>query len=173
MSVHTMSKAIIIGVLCVGLTGCAILDRDRAAREAEEAADKEGRITMVLGDDTLQPDASLVSEVITLPPARELTDGWPQAGSRASKAVGHIGVAAALDVAWRADVGSGSDKRSALTTPAVASTDTVFTIDSRQLIVATDAATGNRRWSQSLESSNRRDATGIGSGLGLEGNTLV
>ncbi len=173
MSVHTMSKAVIIGALCFGLSGCSILERDRAEREAEAAADKEGRITMVLGDDALQPDPALVSEVVTLPAARELTDGWPQAGSRASKAVGHIGVAASLDIAWRANVGEGSDRRSALTTPAVASADTVFTIDSRQVIVATDASTGNRRWSQKIESSNKRDSTSIGSGLGLEGETLV
>ena len=128
---------------------------------------------MVLGDDTLQADPSLVSEIVTLPEARELTDGWPQAGSRASKAVGNIAVASEMDVAWRADVGNGSDRKSALTTPPVASADTVYTIDSRQMIVATDANNGRRKWSEKLESGNRRDGTGIGSGIGLEGNTLV
>lgn len=173
MSAQTLVKFSLIAACCVGLAGCSLFNRGAANRAAEEALAKEGRITMVLGDETLQPDPSLVSEVITLPEPRALTDGWPQAGSRASKAVGNIDVAAELDIAWRASVGNGSDRKSALTTPPVASADTVYSIDSRQTIVATDASNGRRLWSEKLESGNRRDGTGIGSGLGLEGNTLV
>ncbi|MHA7900006.1 MAG: outer membrane protein assembly factor BamB family protein [Henriciella sp.] len=173
MSAQTALKLALIGVSCLGLAACSIFDRGRADRQAAEALEKEGRITMVLGDERLQPDPDLVSEIIVLPAARELSDGWQQAGSRASKAIGHIAAASEMNVAWRSNVGSGSDRKSALTTPPVASADTIYTIDSRQMIVATDAATGNRRWSQKLESDNRRDGTGIGSGIGLEGNTLV
>lgn len=173
MSARSVTRLTLITASCLVLAACSILDRGRANREAEEALEKEGRITMVLGDESLQPDPDLVSEIITLPEPRALTDGWPQAGSRPSKSVGHIGAATELDVAWRSNVGEGSDNKSALTTPPVASADTIYTIDSRQVIVATDAASGNRRWSQKLESDNRRDGTGIGSGIGLEGNMLV
>ncbi len=173
MSATTLIKISLISVSCIGLASCSLLNRGAANRAAEEALEKEGRITMVLGDDTLQADPDLVSEIIRLPAPRALSDGWPQAGSRASKAVGNIDVAANLDVAWRANVGNGSDRKSALTTPPVASADTIYTIDSRQTIVATDASNGRRKWSQKLDSGNRRDATGIGSGVGLEGNTLV
>jgi len=172
MSAQPIFKIGLIAVCAIGLSSCSLLDR-RGDRAAEEALEKEGRITMVLGDDVLTPDPALVSEVITLPPARTLDDGWPQAGSRASKAIGNIAVAAELDIAWRANVGNGSDQKSALTTPPVASADTVYTIDSRQMIVATDANNGRRKWSERLESGNRRDGTGVGSGIGLEGNTLI
>ncbi len=173
MSAQTILKIGLISVSCIGLTSCSLLNRGAAEREAEEALEKEGRITMVLGDETLVPDPALVSEIVTLPAPRELSDGWPQAGSRASKAIGHIDVASELDVAWRASVGNGSDRKSALTTPPVASADTIYTIDSRQTIIATNADNGRRKWSEKLESGNRRDGTGIGSGLGLDGNTLV
>lgn len=173
MSARSVLRLTLITATCLGLAACSILDRGRADREAEEALEKEGRITMVLGDESLQPDPDLVSELIALPAPRELTDGWPQAGSRPSKGVGHVSAASNLDIAWRSNVGDGSDNKSALTTPPVASADTIYTIDSRQRIVATDAATGNRRWSEKLESGSRRDGTGIGSGIGLEGNTLV
>ena len=173
MSVRSVSRLAIILAATASLAGCSILDLGRADREAQEELEKEGRITMVLGDDALEPDPSLLSEVISLPTPRELTEGWPQAGSRASKAIGHIAVASELDVAWRSRVGDGSDRRSALSTPPVASEDTIYTIDSRQMIVATDATTGNRRWSEQLDSSNRRDGTGIGSGIALEGERLV
>lgn len=173
MSAHTIIKIGLVSTCCIGLSGCSLLNRGAADRAAEEALEKEGRITMVLGDEELQPDPALVSEVISLPAPRDLTDGWPQAGSRASKAIGNINVAADLDIAWRANVGSGSDRKSALTTPPVASADTIYSIDSRQMIVATNASNGRRLWSEKLDSGNRRDGTGIGSGLGLEGNTLV
>ncbi|MEM6652946.1 MAG: PQQ-binding-like beta-propeller repeat protein, partial [Pseudomonadota bacterium] len=61
----------------------------------------------------------------------------------------------------------------ALTTPPVASADMVFSIDSRQEIFAVDASSGRRIWSERLTSGNRRDGTGIGSGIGLDGDTLV
>ena len=173
MKVTSVAKLTLISVACLGVTACSIFDRGSAQREAEEALEKEGRITMVLGDDRLQPDPDLVTEIVTLPPARDLPDGWPQAGSRASKAIGHINAASDLDVAWRTKIGSGSDRNSALTTPPVASTDTIYTIDARQVIAATDASNGNRRWSKKLESGSRRDSRGIGSGIGLSGDKLV
>jgi outer membrane protein assembly factor BamB len=173
MSAQTLIKVGLISVSCLGLASCSILDRGAAQRAEKEQLEKEGRITMVLGDDALQPDPELVSEIVMLPAPRALDEGWPQAGSRASKATGNIAVAANLDVAWRANVGNGSDRKSALTTPPVASADTIYTIDSRQMIVATDARNGRRKWSEKLDSGNRRDGTGIGSGIGLDGNTLV
>ncbi|MEO0607148.1 MAG: PQQ-binding-like beta-propeller repeat protein [Pseudomonadota bacterium] len=173
MSHQKLIKLGLVTVSCLGLTACSLLDFNRDRRAQEEAIEKEGRITMVLGDDELQVDPALVSEIITLPEPRAIDDGWPQAGSRASKATGHIAVAAELDVAWRADVGRGSDRSSALTTPPVASADKIFTIDSRQVIVATDASNGRRLWSERIESGSRRDGTGIGSGIGLDGDRLI
>ncbi|MEM9054338.1 MAG: PQQ-binding-like beta-propeller repeat protein, partial [Pseudomonadota bacterium] len=173
MSARNLIRTGVIATASLTLTACSILDFGRASREAEEALEKEGRITMVLGDDVLQADPDLISEIIILPVPRELTDGWPQAGSRASKATGHIAVAKELDIAWRKDVGTGSNRSSALTTPPVASADTVYTIDARQKIVATDASNGREKWSQRLESGSRRDGTSIGSGIGLESNILV
>ena len=173
MSAQSVVRLTLVSISVLGLSACSILDRNSAQRKAEEALEKEGRITMVLGDERLQPDPDLVTEIVTLPPARDLAEGWPQAGSRASKAIGHISAASEFDVAWRANVGSGSDRSSALTTPPVASADTIYTIDSRQMITATDASNGNRVWSEKLDSGSRRDNLGIGSGIGLEGNTLV
>lgn len=172
----TFVQGLKIGLLAtsaLALSGCSILDRGKAAKEEASAAEKEGRITMVLTDERLTPDPDLVSEIITLPPPRALTDGWPQAGSRASKAVGHISAASNFTVAWRTSVGKGSDKKSALTTAPVASADTIFTIDSEQMISAIDVNTGGKRWSTKLKSGSRRDGISIGSGIALEGTTLV
>lgn len=157
----------------MALSGCSILEGNRAAKAEATAAEKEGRITMVLGDEQLEPDASLAGETVVLPPARTLSDGWPQAGSRASKALGHVSAGVDFDIVWRTNVGKGSSNKSAMTTPPVASADTIYTIDSEQMVTALDVSSGNKRWSEKLKSNNRRDGVGIGSGIALDSGKLV
>lgn len=159
--------------LVVGLTSCSILDRGRADRQAKEQLEKEGRITMVLTDQRLVPDTSLVGESITLPSPRTISEGWSQTGSRASKVAGHIQAADRLEVAWRQSVGKGSSNKATLTAPPVTSVDTVYTIDAGHQIVATDLATGRRNWSQKITSGSRRDGLSFGAGLAYHDGRLI
>ncbi len=171
----TIGKAIKYSVIVLGvsaLASCSILDRNKAARDEATAEEKAGRVTMVLGDEKLVADPDLADVEIILPEARTV-ESWPQAGSKASKAIGHIVAGAEFEIAWRASAGNGSSKKSALTTPPVASNDTVYTIDASQVVSAFDVNTGSRRWSVKLKSDNRRDGIGIGSGIALEGDTLI
>lgn len=171
----TIGKAAKCAVIVLGvsaLASCSILDRNKTARDEATAEEKAGRVTMVLGDEELIADPSLADVEVILPEARTV-DGWPQAGSKASKAIGHIEAGAAFEIAWRASAGDGSSKKSALTTPPVASNDTIYTIDASQVVSAFDVSTGSRTWSVKLKSDNRRDGIGIGSGIALEGDNLV
>ncbi|MEM7492386.1 MAG: PQQ-binding-like beta-propeller repeat protein [Pseudomonadota bacterium] len=166
-----MKRNIAIAAICMSfaLSGCSILNRG-GGDEASEA-EKEGRIAMVIGDEELSADPALVTTPITLPAAVNVT-AWPQAGRTSTKITGHLAAAQDLRVAWSVNAGRGSDQRSALTTPPVATADTVFVIDSSQTVRAFDVNTGARRWAVSLESSNRRDSLASGSGLAVEGDTL-
>ncbi|MDJ0920748.1 MAG: PQQ-binding-like beta-propeller repeat protein [Henriciella sp.] len=171
----TASFSTRLGLVLIGaslLASCSILDRGREAREAAAEEDKAGRIAMVLGDEKLEPDPEMLSVEVTLPEPR-VVESWEQAGSRASKAIGHISAGSAFEIAWRADAGAGSSRRSALTTPPVASSDTIYVIDSEQTVRAFDIDSGSRRWVTKLDSGNRRDGTGIGSGIALEGERLI
>lgn len=172
MTVQTVRTCVLAIVGMSFLASCSILTSGKEAREEAEAADREGRITMVLNDATLEPDPALISVSVTLPEAVVVED-WPQAGSKPSKAVGHILAGADFDIAWRTNVGAGSNNKSALTTPPVASADTIYVIDSEQVVSATNAANGSKRWSVKLKSDNRRDGTGIGSGIALDSGKLV
>lgn len=156
----------------LALASCSILDTGKKEREAAEAEDREGRVTMVLSDEEIIADASLAGVEVLLPEPR-VVDSWSQAGSQPSKAIGHIAAGDAFEIAWRADAGEGSSKKSALTTAPIANADTIFTIDSRQVVTAFDVNSGDRRWSQKLTSGNRRDGIGIGSGIALDGSVLV
>lgn len=159
----------------LGLTACSSLPSfnfgNNKAKELAEA-DKAGRITMVLSDTELEANPELAAETITLPPAQEVLS-WSQAGANAEKVIGHVAAAETMSVAWRNGVGKGSSKKSALSTPPVASKTTVFTLDSEQQIVATDLASGNTKWRKQLKGLTKRDKAALGGGLAVEGDTLI
>ncbi|MEZ5985918.1 MAG: PQQ-binding-like beta-propeller repeat protein [Hyphomonas sp.] len=157
----------------LGLTACAGLPKfgNNKAKEMAEA-EKAGRITMVLSDDELAASPDLATETITLPPAKPL-ETWTQAGANAEKVIGHISAAETLSIAWRTNVGKGSGKKSALSTPPVANTTTVFTLDAEQQIVATDLASGRTLWREKLKGLSKRDKAALGGGLAVEGDTLI
>ena len=171
--VKAMGRSALFVGIALALTSCSVLERNRDAREAEEALEKEGRITMVLTEARLQPDPTLVSEIITLPAPRSLTEGWSQTGSRASKVPGHVNAAEALEIAWRADVGQGSSNRATLTAPPVTSETAIFTIDASHTLIATELNSGSRLWRAQIESSNRRDGLSFGAGLAYHEGRLI
>ncbi len=169
------SHIVKLGVILSGaalLASCSILQGNKAKKEAATAEERAGRIEMVLGDESIEADPTLATVEITLPEAIRM-ESWGQAGGRSSKAVGHVDAGAIFDIAWKRDAGRGSDKKSALTTPPVANESTIFVIDAAQNVFAFDAESGARRWKVGLDSGRRRDGTGIGSGIAVEGETLV
>ncbi|WP_300378385.1 PQQ-binding-like beta-propeller repeat protein [Henriciella sp.] len=160
------------GILVLTLGGCSILDfgNDEKQRLSEE--EREGRIEMVLGDEVIEADSDLASTEITLPEATRL-ESWPQAGAQATKTAGHVDAAKDLQIAWSIDAGKGSTRKSALTTPPVASETVIYVIDSRQTVRAFDINTGDRLWQRKLDSGNSRDEIGVGSGIALSDNKLI
>jgi len=172
MTIGKATKLTLIVIAATALTACSLLDRGKAARDEATAEEKAGRVTMVLGDEELVADPGLIGIPVTLPDAAPV-EGWHQAGSRPSKSIGHIAAAAEFEIAWRANAGSGSSNKAALTTPPIASDDTIFVVDSKQVVSAFNASNGSKRWSVKLDSGNRRDGVGFGSGIALEGDRLV
>jgi outer membrane protein assembly factor BamB len=157
------------------LAACSGLPDFGGAREKNEAATAEeraGRITMVLNEEELVASPDLAATAIALPPA-EPTPDWTQAGFNASKVVGHITAAPQLTVAWRTNVGEGSNRKSALTTPPVASASTVFVLDASQTVHAVDIETGRKVWTKRLTGLTRRDKIGSGGGLAVAGDKLI
>lgn len=156
------------------MSGCSTLENITGGKKKAEAdaADKAGRITMILDDEILEANPELATTPVDLPEATVM-ESWPQAGSNAAKIVGHVTAGADLTVAWRSDVGAGSDKRSAIVTPPVASATTAFTLDAEQTIYATDLATGSTVWRKTLKGDNKRDKIALGGGLAVEGDTLI
>ena len=154
------------------LSACSVLDIGREKREEAKAEDKAGRIDLAIGDKPLEADPDMVDVAVILPDARVM-EQWPQAGATASKVVGHVTAGEALEIAWRADAGSGSGRNAALTAPPVANRDTVFVIDASQTVRAFSVENGNRLWSVSLESGSRRDKRSFGGGIAVAGDVVI
>ncbi|WP_084418515.1 outer membrane protein assembly factor BamB family protein [Henriciella litoralis] len=162
----------VFSALTVSLAGCSYFRNLNAEKERLSEEEKAGRIEMVLGDQSLEASADLAGTAITLPAAETLAS-WPQAGSGPTKTAGHVAAAADLSVAWRVNAGKGSTRKSALTTPPVASEQYIFVVDSEQTVRAFDLETGRKIWQRELKSGNRRDKVGIGAGMAYENGRLV
>ena len=154
------------------LTACSVLDFGRSEREATRAEDRAGRIDLAIGDKPLEADPEMVDVAVILPDSR-LLEEWPQTGATASKVVGHVAAGADLEIAWRANAGSGTSRNSALTSPPVANRDTVFVIDSSQTVRAFSVENGSRRWSVALKSGSRRDRRSFGGGIAVAGDVVI
>ncbi len=140
--------------------------------EIASEADKVGRVTMVLTEAAVTPNAELAGTPIVLPEAAPIA-AWTEAGARANKVVGHLDVAPGMTVAWRRAVGKGSSRKAALTTPPVTSETLLYVLDAAQEVHAVRLDTGAKVWSEKLTGISKRDKSALGGGLALTGDTLV
>lgn len=163
---------LIVTLLASGTSACSAFDFGRASRAAEAEEDKAGRIALALGDVALEPDPDMADLSVILPVATTLVE-WPQAGVNASKVVGHVRAAETLEVDWRIKAADGSGRNAVLTSPPIASSDTIYLLDGDQTVKAFSVERGARLWSIGLKSGRRRDGRGLGGGLALDGDRLV
>ena len=171
-----MNKPVRLGVaaaLILTLPACSYFRNFGAEKERLSEEEKAGRIEMVLGDEAIEASPDLATTTIALPDARTLAS-WPEAGARPGKSAGHVAAGSELQIAWSVNAGKGTSRRSALTTPPVASETAIFVVDADQTVRAFDLNNGQRLWQRELKSGNRRDQTGIGSGIAYtDGKLLV
>lgn len=172
MRQRTRNTVLLGAMLALGLTSCSIFDSGRAKRAAATEEEKAGRIALALGDVALEPDPDMANLSVILPPPTAMTE-WPQSGAVASKIVGHVRAAEALEIDWRVKAASGSDRSGALTSPPVASSDTIYLLDGDQNVKAFSLERGSRLWSVGLKSGRRRDGRGLGGGVAIEGERLI
>jgi outer membrane protein assembly factor BamB len=103
------------------------------------------RKPVLLIEDQLSADPRLAQLNVTLPPAARNAD-WPQVGGVATHVMQHLDAAGALEVAWRAGIGSGAGGRTRLLAGPVVAGGRVFVVDTDGMVTAVDAAGGDRVW---------------------------
>lgn len=161
-----------------------------------EVAGEARRISILELSDTLTVGGTVTPDQIQLPAPYVNTD-WPQTGGNTSHVVQHTGATGSLQVAWRKDVGDGSNNDGFIAAPPVIANGIIYVMDADNTVRAFNEQSGSRLWeykievtsgertrTQSLSIVDRvrdpvslfdgsgRDKHGVGGGLAVEGGVL-
>ncbi len=128
------------------------------------------RISVLSLQNALVPDPLIQDLQIRVPPPR-VNVAWPQPGGLPSHAMQHLEIADVPQLAWRRNVGTGSEGYRRLITSPVATAERVFTIDARARVAAVDATTGRLLWRVALRPVDEEYGA-IGGGLAYEHDVL-
>lgn len=129
------------------------------------------RISVLLFDPTLKPDATLADRPVALTRPYVNAD-WAQADGNPAHAMQHLALADVPKQAWSADVGEGSnDERRILAQPVIAD-GTIYTLDSEGSARAFRATDGDRLWRKDLRPEDETGGGTLGGGLAIVGKRL-
>ncbi|MEA1071937.1 PQQ-binding-like beta-propeller repeat protein [Sphingomonas sp. LY29] len=129
------------------------------------------RIAVLVNEVDIAVDPATAALPMALPAATELAS-WPQSGGNARKSVGHAALGQALSSAWTASIGAGSSRTARLGGGPVVDGGRVFTIDTRGVVRAFDAATGASVWQASFGDAGKNAASLFGGGVAAEGGRV-
>jgi outer membrane protein assembly factor BamB len=150
------------------LSACSTVARVGGMFDGEAApaqtAPEDGRISILTFEQALTPDPALAGRTVIVPPAAPAGD-WNQPGGTVDNSPIHIAGTAALDVAWRASLGAGSDRRVRLAAPPVISEGKLFFLDADHRVHAVDANNGDRLWTRELRPTEGEDRRARGGGV--------
>jgi outer membrane protein assembly factor BamB len=166
MSRKKSRRALLLGAASLPLASCETLE-DWFGRAPPRLPGE--RSAILAAEPVLAADEGL--DQIALPPPEPRT-AWPQAMGNAAHNPGHPQAADRLEVAWTADIGTGSSRRQRLLAAPVIAEGSVFAIDADSRVSAFDLATGRRRWRVDAAPEDE-SAGGLGGGVAVEGTRLI
>jgi len=162
-SIDLSRRAALLAPLALG--GCSLLDDWFGDKKTPLPGKREAIFadprTLVLGDNP--------PKVALPPPVRNAN--WPQAAGNPAHYMGHLEAGAALQEAWRADIGEGGGYRAILMAQPVVLNGTVFTMDSDAVVSAFSLANGRRLWRADSKPKDA-DSTNVGGGIGADGTSV-
>ncbi len=126
------------------------------------------RVPIMLLNEGIAADPRIANLNVVLPAPERVVD-WPMPGGNAANAMHHLYLGDDLQLAWRANTGSGSGGASQLLAPPVVAGGRVFTIDSQGQITALAASGAQRLWRitpEGMRASDRLRSGGIAYGDG-------
>lgn len=132
-------------VLAVLLAGCGAIG-GKHARSTPTIGNRTPILSHITND--ADPDPTLASVEVVLPPAQVNTD-WDTAGGSASKNPGHLALGNAPQHIWTIGIAGSSPKQRLAAAPVVGN-GTLYVVDTEGTVNAFDAATGGKRWSYPL-----------------------
>ena len=145
---------LIAGIAVFALTGCETIDSWFSTPKPPLPGK---RISVMVGQRSIQPDARLKDKQILLPPPTPNAD-WPQAGGYANHAMHHVQAGDSLKPIWKEDIGDGSGSEVRLIASPVVAKGVVYTIDADSEVRAYTVKSGRRIWSNDV--TPRKDNDG-------------
>jgi outer membrane protein assembly factor BamB len=121
------------------------------------------RVPLMLMNEGIAADPRVADLDVVLPPPQRVAD-WPMPGGTAANAMHHLYLGDDVQLAWRADIGSGSGGASQLLARPVVAGGRIFTVDSQGLITALSTSNGDRLWRvtpEGMRASDRLRSGGI------------
>lgn len=119
-------------------------------------APKEGRISVLELQKSLTPSAQ-ENASLTIDVPEWANEYWPQAGGYSSHSMQHVALGTSLNKLWSASIGKGNTKRIRLNARPIIVAGKIFTLDTENILRATDAATGNALWSTEIADPKEDD----------------
>ncbi len=161
-----MMRIVVILLSALGLAGCGLFGG------SDDATPTVGnRIPILVSEDDIEADASLVNVPVVLPPA-SVNQSWEQPGGNASKSMGHLALSGAPVRAWTASIGDGGGSRARLAAAPVVADGRVFTIDADANVRAFDAQSGAELWTTHFGTEVGGEPALFGGGVSVSGNRL-
>jgi outer membrane protein assembly factor BamB len=115
-------------------------DKEEVARATEGQ-----RISILEFEQSLMPSAALSGRDFFLPGPQAAT-AWTQPGGNAENAVEHVIAGQELSIAWKRNIGAGSNRNRQVMAPVVADNGRLFVLDGESTVSAVDASTGSVVW---------------------------
>lgn len=158
-----LGRAMAAILLSVGLAACGAL----GGKEEPRTPTVGERIPILSRIESgAKVDPALEAVPVVLPPA-QVNAEWAQAGGSASKSYGHLALSASPSQVWSARI-EGSSSEARLAASPVIGGGMLFAYDTAGTVHAFDAATGARRWQQSLSVKGDGRSSVFGGGVSYD-----
>jgi outer membrane protein assembly factor BamB len=161
----------------MALTGCATAANVGDAvwpfgdSEPKTEAPKDGRISILNFEQRLEADQALAGRTPTLGQLTDVAD-WSQPGGPADNHPYHMNAGSDLSVAWRRDIGAGSDRTGRMSSPPVIANGKLFVLDAENRLHAFSADRGQKLWTKKLSPNKGRDRHALGGGVAAAGDKV-
>lgn len=168
-------KTALLGGLAMTVAACGtvadILPFSLGRKDDPQATASAGqRISVLEFEQQLTPSAALSGRDFFLP-GPQAAVSWPNPGGTAENSVEHVIAAPEFTVAWRRDIGAGSNKTRQVMAPVVADGGKLFVMDGEARVTALDAASGAPAWEADVRPEGR-ERGGFGGGLTVGGGKV-
>lgn len=172
MKKATRAALVLLGLAPFALAACSAVDGVFSPKDKKKLPGE--RISVLELQKQLEPESSGAgdSEAALLLPNAWKNEFWPQAGGYPNHSMQHLSLPqGALKLAWKADIGMGSNDKIPLTATPVVIDGRIFAVDGFAVVSAYDTKTGKRLWRTSIKHPEEDDIV-IGGGLAFSGGKL-